>query len=362
MSIVYGKIKMPNSLKIEESTASAIFCRFVAEPLERGAGHTLGNSLRRALLTSIEAPAIISIFIEGVKHEYMAVEGIIEDVTNIVLNFKGALLRKLPDEVEEDARGPKILTKMLSITSEDIETSGGQKKITLGDVVESSNYEVVNPDLHLFTVTKPMTKRVELKVDIGKGYVPAERHVIEDKVVDEIVIDSCYSPVRLVNYFVEDTRIGQDTDYDKLIVEVSTDGRITPEEAVTFASQILTRNLEIFTDVKPHSLIFEEEKERKENDNNELFKKLTQKISEIELSVRSTNCLVGANIATIGELVIQPESDMLKFRNFGKKSLNEIKAKLSEMGLSLGMDLSSYGINLQNVKDKMKSFLQEEQK
>jgi DNA-directed RNA polymerase subunit alpha len=362
MSIVYGKIKMPKNLKIEESTASASFCRFIAEPLERGAGHTLGNSLRRALLTSIEAPAIISIYIEGVKHEYMAVEGIIEDMTNIVLNLKGALLRKLPTEDDDDGRTAKIITKMVNISAEEIESLGGQKSITLGDIIDNSDFEVVNPDLHLFTFTKPMTKRVEVKVAIGKGYVPAERHGIENKIVDEIVIDSCFSPVRLVNYHIEDTRIGQDTDYDRLVLEVNTDGRITPEEALTFASQILTRNLEVFVDVKPHSLVFEEEKEKKETDNNDLFKKLIKKISEIELSVRSTNCLVGANIATIGELVIQPEPDMLKFRNFGKKSLNEIKAKLTEMGLSLGMDLASYGINLENVKEKMKDFLQEEQK
>lgn len=362
MAIVYGKLEMPEKILIEEGSASDTYCKFIAEPLERGAGHTFGNSLRRVLLTSIESPAIISVFIEGVPHEYMAVEGILEDMTNIVLNLKGALLRKLPTEENDCRNDIKMLTKILNITSEDLEQNGGQIAIKLKDLITDSFFEVVNPDLHIFTVSKPMTKRVEFKVGFGRGYVSSERHEVDNKIIDEIIIDSCFSPVRLVNYFVEDTRVGQDTDYDRLVIEVTTDGRVTPEEALNFAAHIMMKNLAVFGQVKPHTLAFAEEKERKENDNHELFRKLAQKINEIELSVRSTNCLVGANIATIGELVVQPESEMLKFRNFGKKSLNEIKAKLSEMGLSLGMDLSSYGINVRNVREKMKELSQEEQK
>jgi DNA-directed RNA polymerase subunit alpha len=219
----------------------------------------------------------------------------------------------------------------------------------------------VNPDLHIFTVTKPMTRRIELKVCIGRGYVPSERHVIMDRIADEIVIDSAFSPIRLVNYYVENTRVGQDTDYDRLILEVHTDGRITPEEAMSFATQIGIKHFEVFNKVQKHQLVFETNEAAEDTDRGEILQKLSLRIGEIELSVRSTNCLNGAEIEFIGELVVRPESEMLKFRNFGKKSLNEIKAKLHEMNLHLGMDLTKYGITRENVREVIRTYMQESQ-
>lgn len=359
MSVLYGKFEMPEKISIEEKKGES-FCRFIAEPFERGFGHTIGNSLRRMLLSSLEAPAIISVFMEGVPHEYMSVEGIVEDVTNIILNFKGALLRKLPTEEHGGFRGHRVVSKILNITAEDLEKKG-QVKVTIGDIANGSDFDVVNPDHHLFTVTKPMTKRIDLKVASGRGYVPSERHVILDRVTDEIVIDSAFSPVKLVNYFVENTRVGQDTDYDRLILEVLTDGRVTAEEALSFSTQIGIKHLEVFNKIQKHQLVFEQSEAMEDSDRDELLQKLALRIGEIELSVRSTNCLNGAEIEFIGELVVRAESEMLKFRNFGKKSLNEIKAKLSEMGLHLGMDLAKYGITRENVRDVIIDHIQESQ-
>lgn len=357
-SILYDKFEMPELIKIDESTATSTYARFVAEPFERGFGHTIGNSLRRMLLTAIEAPAIISFYMEGVPHEYMAVDGIVEDVTNIILNLKGALLRRLPLDTVPNVREQKVLAKILEITQEDLSGSG-QKVVTLGDLISGGDFDVVNPELPLFTVTKPMTRRVEIKVAIGRGYVPSERHEITNKIADEIVMDSTFSPVRLVNYFVEDTRVGQDTDFDRLILEVRTDGRVTPQEAVAFASKILVKHLVSFETIDQREVSFEEAKSSSDSDLDEIMSKLVLGINEIELSVRSTNCLNGANIETIGELVVMPEPKLLQFRNFGKKSLNEIKAKLTEMGLGLGMDLSRFGITPDNVKDKIQQYLDE---
>lgn len=359
MAVKYGKFELPTKIKVDESSRKSTFTRFIAEPFERGFGHTVGNALRRVMLTAMESPAIISIRIEGVPHEYMAVEGIIEDMTHIVLNLKGALLRKLPMDDEVRSREPKTITTNLDITADLIEKNEGQYSVTLKDLVRIEDFEVVNPDLVIFNVTKPMVRRVDLKVAIGRGYVPSERHIIPDKVVDEIVIDSAFSPVRLVNYFVENTRVGQDTDYDRLILEVQTDARITPEEALSFATQICILHLGVFEQLKFLSITFDKGEVESNTDRDALMAKLVLKINEIELSVRSTNCLAGANIDTIAELVIMPEPEMLKFRNFGKKSLNEIKAKLEEMGLYLGMDLSKMGINRDNVKTIVTQYLNE---
>jgi DNA-directed RNA polymerase subunit alpha len=349
MSVVYGKFEIPEQIKIDEDNATATFARFIAEPFERGFGHTIGNSMRRMLLTSLEAPSIISVRIEGVSHEYMGIDGIIEDMTNIILNLKNALLRKLPVDEEELSREPRIITTKVEVTEEDL--SEGSRKITLGDIVTAGEYDIINPDLHIFTATKACIRQVDLKIAIGRGYVPSERHEIEHKLVDEIVIDSSFSPVRLVNYFVENTRVGQDTDYDRLVLEVTTDGRIAPQEALTFATQIGIKHFDVLNRIKTHSIVFEEGSSQEESDRDEMMTKLTMRIDEIELSVRASNCLNGADIESIAELVIKPESEMLKFRNFGKKSLNEIKAKLFEMGLCLGMDLSKYGVTRENVKN-----------
>ncbi len=356
MSVKYGRFEMPQQIQVEESSKSKTFGRFVAEPFERGLGHTFGNSMRRLMLTSLEAPAIIGIRLEGVPHEYMAMEGIVEDMTNIILNLKGALLRKLPTEEVANARSQRLLTKVLDITQEDLDNGKGQYEVKLKDIVENGIYEVVNPELHLFTVTKPMQKQVDLRVAFGRGYVPSERHVVRDRTTDEILIDAAFSPVSLVNYHVENTRVGQDTDFDRLILEVKTDGRVTALEAFSFATQIAQKHFEVFSKIQTHALSFEEDHVDSDADHDEMMEKLALRIDEIEFSVRSKNCLDGANIETIAELVSIPERRMLEFRNFGKKSLSEIKAKLTEMSLSLGMDLARYGITCDNVKEKIREY------
>lgn len=359
MSVKYGKFQMPDNIIFEEDKNNPNFGRFVAEPFERGFGHTVGVSLRRMMLTSLEAPAVISLQIEGVPHEYTAIEGVVEDMTNIILNTKGALLRRLPKEEDPEGRQLRSITAMLDVTQEMLDQNEGSYAVTLGDIVTEGYFEVVNPELHLFTVTKPFNKRVNMRVAVGRGYVPSERHEVEDKLVDEIVMDSAFSPVRLVNYYVENTRVGQDTDFDRLVIEVTTDGRISPKEALSFASQIGIKHMQVFDRIKSYTLTFDEEDETEESDDDEFMDKLALRIDEIELSVRSTNCLSGANIETIGQLVTIPEKNLLEFRNFGKKSLKEIQGKLSEMGLGLGMDLTKYGITQDNVHDVIAQYLED---
>ncbi|MDF2576848.1 MAG: rpoA [Chlamydiales bacterium] len=360
--VVYGRFEMPEKIRIDESTATSTFARFIAEPFARGFGHTIGNTFRRLLLNALEAPAIISVRIEGISHEFMAVEGIIEDMTNIILNFKCALLRDLHFSHEGDLYQPRQITKVLDITVEDLDATG-QYIVTLGDIIDESQFEIINSDLHLFTVTRPMTRRIDLKIGIGRGYVPSERIAIENKLFDEIIIDAVFSPVRLVNYSIENTRVGQDTDYDRLILEITTDGRVSPKEALSFVAQIAIRHFEVFHRKLPtYDLAFEEDSIEEITDFDEIMQKAALRINEIELSVRSTNCLVSAGIEFIGELVIKRREDMLKYRNFGKKSLNEIEQKLHEMGLALGMDLSKYGINSDNVGAIIQEYLAERSK
>lgn len=358
MAVKYGKFEMPEKIKVDESTKTSTYARFIVEPFERGFGHTLGNTLRRILLGALEAPAILSVRIEGVPHEYMAVEGVIQDMIHIILNIKGSLLRNLNAEEHSHPREIHHLVKQLEITEEMIEKNGGEYKVTLKDLIDAKDFEIVNPEHHLFTATKPMSKRVDFRISNGRGYVPSERHVFE-RMHDEIIVDASFSPVRLVNYYVENTRVGQDTDYDRLILEITTDGRITPVEALAFAAQIAIKHLSVFEEIKTHLIVFDKGETIVNRDRDEILQKLSLRINEIELSVRSTNCLANANIDTIGELVVMPESEMLRFRNFGKKSLTEIKHKLDELGLSLGMDLGKYGINRDNIKTVIQNYQQE---
>lgn len=362
MSVKYGKFEMPERIIVDNDMPESNFARYIAEPFEKGFGHTLGNSLRRMLLSSLEAPAIISVRMEGVPHEYMAIEGVVEDMTNIILNLKCALLKRMPTDDVPYSREPRIITQTIEVTQDDLDKNGGQCRITLGDIVSEGFFEVVNPELVIFTVTKPLKKQIDLRVAFGRGYVPSERHVIRDKSTDEILIDAIFSPVRLVNYYVENTRVGQDTDFDRLIIEITTDGRITPANALSFATQIGLRHFEVFSHFNNFILSFDNNEDSQLGDDDELMDKLSLGIDEIELSVRSANCLTGANIETLAELVCIPERRMLEFRNFGKKSLNEIKAKLQEMGLSLGMDLTRFGISPDNVKEKIKLHREEKKK
>lgn len=360
MAVRYGKFELPSKIKIEEASKDGKFVRFVAEPFEKGFGHTIGNTLRRIMLTSLEAPAIMSVKMEGVPHEFMAIDGVVEDMTHIILNLKGALLRKLPSDEEIQSREPKLISTVIDVTGEKLDQSRGQYGVTLKDILgQQSDFEIVNPEHVIFHATKPMSRRIDLKIAIGRGYVPSERHNVLTKVIDEIILDSIFSPVRVVNYYVENTRVGQHTDYDRLILEVTTDGRVSPEEALTFATQIAIVHLEVFKELKYQPISFDKGEIEINTDRDAVMAKLVLRINEIELSVRSTNCLSGANIETIGELVVMPESEMLKFRNFGKKSLNEIRAKLAEMGLYLGMDLSKFGITRDNVKDVIRDYINE---
>lgn len=356
-AVKYGKFELPSKIKVEDTEKANEICRIIAEPLERGFGHTLGNALRRILLTSLEAPAIISVNMEGVPHEYMATEGVLEDMTHIVLNLKAGLLRKLPTDEETGSRSVKTFVKELSITQTMLDEAGGSYAVTFGDLFGDSEYEVVNSDLHIFTVTKPLDRRISFRIGHGRGYVPSEMLQVANKVADDILVDAAFSPVRLVNYYVENCRVGGETDMDRLVLDIQTDGRLTPKEALTFATQIATLHFSIFDEMKFHTITYEEEQEEEASDRDSLINKLCLKISEIELSVRSTNCLSQANIETIAELVIMPEPEMLKFRNFGKKSLNEIKAKLEEMNIQLGMDLSKYGMTRENVKEKIQEII-----
>ncbi len=359
MPVKYGKFEMPEKIKVDEASQTAVFARFIVEPFEKGFGHTVGNFLRRIMLASLEAPSILSIRMEGVPHEYMAIEGVIQDMTHIVLNLKSSLIRRIPLGEHGSPRDVKLVSTNLDITDEMIDNGGGEYRVTLKDLLSKSDYELVNPDHHIFTATKPMAKRVDLRLSYGRGYVPSERHSGFDLQIDEIVMDSSFSPVRLVNYYVENTRVGKDTDYDRLILEVTTDGRVTPAEALSYAAQIGILHFQAFDSLKSHAIYFDKGESQVNRDREEILQKLGLKIDEIELSVRSTNCLANANIETIGELVVMPEIEMLRFRNFGKKSLTEIKQKLDELGLSLGMDLSKYGINRDNIKQMITAYQQE---
>ena len=353
MQVKFGPQERPRKVVVDIATATPTYAKFTVEPFERVFGHSVGNALRRVLLTFLETPGILSFRLEGVPHEFMAVEGIVEDVTTIALAIKGALLRRLPGEEVTSSREVRFVTCVLDITQEQLDQNNGAISVTLGRVMKGAPFEVVNPDLVLFTVTKPMKRQIDFRVGYGRGYIASERHRIQNKMEGEIVLDTIFSPVVLANYIVENTRVGQDTDYDRLVLEITTDGRLTPAEALSFSAQILMRNLEVFQQIQEHTLSFEQPSSES-SDDDVLLEKLTLHINEIELSVRSTNCLAGAEIDTIGELVCLTEKRLLEYRNFGKKSLHEIKAKLIDMGLSLGMDLSRFGISCENVKDRMK--------
>jgi len=322
MVLRLGKFQLPNRLLKDEQVSNDTFGRFVAEPFETGYGHTLGNSLRRILLSSIEGAAISSIKIDGVQHEFQSIDGVLEDVTDIVLNLKKVLIV-----------GHKRETVKLLL---DVTRKG---EITAGDIQADSNIEIVNPKQVICTLDKEQRFFAELEVKVGRGYVPGEENKAEDQPIGVIAIDSLFSPVTLVKYQVENTRVGQMTDYDKLILEISTDGRITPDDALRQAAAILKHHLDVFDRLSSDSIEFESEQAEVSEEQNKLRKLLNMSVNEIELSVRAANCLNNANITTVGELAMKSEQEMLKYRNFGKKSLNEIKQKLENLGLSLGMKI-----------------------
>ena len=317
MGTVWRDFATPTKLICDEETLTETYGKFIAEPFERGYGMTIGNSLRRVLISSIEGAAVTSLKIDGVLHEFSTIPGVLEDVTQIVLNAKQLVLRvhsRQPKTlvVEKDKKGP----------------------VTAGELRGDETVEVVNPDLHLCTLTKAGRFRMELEVSRGRGYVMAEKHKKEGQPIGVIPVDALFSPVRRGNFNVEDTRVGQVTDYDRLILELWTSGSVTPKDALLYASNILQRHLDLF--VNYGSLPDEPEAGEPTGVSEEVQEKLRTPIAELELSVRSANCLREAKISTIGELVQKTPQELLKYRNFGKKSLSEIEELLKGMGLELG--------------------------
>ena len=322
MPIRLGKFELPKRLIKDEESVTDTYTKFTAEPFETGYGHTIGNSLRRVLLSSIEGAAISSIKIDGVDHEFQSIDGVVEDVTDIVLNLKKVLINSHKRET----------IKLLI----DVNKSG---TVTAADIQEDANIEIVNPDQIICTLDTMKRFLAELEIKVGRGYCPGEDNKEPDQPIGVIAIDTLFSPVKLVKYSVENTRVGQMTDFDKLILEVWTDGRINPEDALKQSASIIKHHLDIFDRVNEESIEFESEQAEVSEEQNKLRKLLNMSVNEIELSVRAANCLNNANITTVGELAMKSEQEMLKYRNFGKKSLNEIKAKLEQLGLSLGMKI-----------------------
>ncbi|MCP3101580.1 DNA-directed RNA polymerase subunit alpha [Myxococcus sp. K15C18031901] len=312
----------PRRMEVDQDSLSPTYCKFVAEPLERGFGTTLGNSLRRVLLSSLQGAAITSVKIEGVDHEFTTIPEVSEDVTDVVLNLKEVLLRMHTNE-----------TKTLRIEAE------GPKEVKAGDIIADADVEILNPGHHICTISEGGKLRMELSCRRGRGYVPATVNKVAGSPIGTIPIDSLFSPIRKVNYQVTNARVGQVTDFDKLSLEVWTDGSVTPQDAVAYAAKIIKEQLTVFVnfDETEEPVIAEAPKEEAKLNEN-----LFRSVDELELSVRSANCLQQANIKTIGDLVQRTEAEMLKTKNFGRKSLKEIKEILAEMGLSLGMKLENW--------------------
>ncbi len=321
MGILWKSFEMPKRLELDEATATPYYGKFYAEPFEHGYGHTLGNSLRRVLMSSIDGAAVANVKIDGALHEFATFDGVLEDVAQIILNVKKLVLKS-------HTRQPKTITI-------DVKRKG---VVTAADIEHDDTIEVINKDLVIATLTKNTHFRMEMEVIKGRGYRPVERNKKEDAPIGVIPLDTSFSPVTKVNYFVEETRVGQMTDYDKLTLEIWTNGAVSPEEALLYASNILQRQLDIFVN---YGEIVEEEEEEEEEEDEEFKSLINKPITELELSVRSSNCLESANIKTIGDLISKSESVMLKYKNFGKKSLNEINEILAGMGLSLGMDVEA---------------------
>lgn len=313
------EFQMPKRIEVERATRTNRYGRFTAEPFERGFGTTVGNALRRVLLSSLEGGAVTSVQIEGIYHEFSAIPGVREDVTDIILNVKELLLKM-------HGYGPKVI----SLQAE------GEGEVTAKDIVTDSDIEVLNPNLHIATLNKDGKLNIQMNVKKGRGYVPAEMNVEEDMPAQAIPIDAIFAPIQKVNFSVENARVGRRADYDKLTLEVTTNGSLSPEESVSQAAQILRDHLEIFVNFKEET---RPELPTVDVDRVRLIENLKRSVDELELSVRSYNCLKNANIRNIGELVQKTEAEMLKTRNFGRKSLNEIKEILETMGLSLGMKL-----------------------
>ena len=325
----WKNLVLPKEVVKDETNATERYTRFVLEPLERGFGITIGNALRRVLLSAIQGAAVTSLRIEGVLHEFSTIPGVYEDVTQIVLNLKKLRIKMHVDE-------PRTMT--LSIN--------GKGKYSAAQIATGSDIELLNPELHIIELTEDKKFTIEIDVDSGRGYVLADQNKRPDRPVGTIWVDSLFSPVTKVNYTVDNTRVGQRTDYDRLTLEVWTDGSMTPEEAIGYSAKLLADHLRYFIHMDEEIIQIEEKKEDEETIR--VRNLLNTRVDELELSVRSSNCLRAANIQTLKDLVTRSESDMLKYRNFGRKSLTELTAILEELGLAWGMDVSKYYLVEQN--------------
>jgi len=315
---VWKDLIRPKKLDIDTETLTDQYGKFVGEPFERGFGVTLGNALRRVLLSSLQGAAIASIKIDSVLHEFSTVPGVVEDVAEIILNLK---------EVRLKLSGPAPRTMRIE--------AKGPTEINAGDIIHDEFIEILNTEHRIATVSEGGSLKMELNIKTGRGYVPAERNKEEGVPVNTVPVDSIFTPVRKVNFTVTNARVGQVTDYDRLTIEVWTDGSVTPDDALAYASKILKEQLNIFINFEE-----EDEEEGLDGELGDLVERLRIPIEELELSVRSSNCLKNASIKTIGDLVQRTESEMLKTKNFGRKSLNEIRELLTELGLDLGMKLN----------------------
>ncbi|MCP4686341.1 MAG: DNA-directed RNA polymerase subunit alpha [bacterium] len=316
-------LTMPKEIVNDQSSATDNYSRFIIEPLERGYGVTLGNSLRRVLISSIQGAAVASMRIKGCLHEFSTIEGVYEDVTNIVLNVKKIIIL---------LHGEGTRTLHLKVTK--------KGKVTAGDFGGDTEVEILNTDLHICELTDDVELEMEIDIESGRGYHTAELNEREDAPAGTIYVDSLFSPVTKVSYQVENTRVGQKTDFDRLILELNTDGSITPEDALGYGAKLLKDHLQLFIHLDEEVMVEEEPEEDEEVV--QVRNLLKTRVEELELSVRSSNCLRAANIQTLEELVTKTEAEMLKYRNFGRKSLNEIGTLLEQMNLSFGMDISKY--------------------
>jgi len=320
----WTNLQMPERIEVEEATYSSTFGRFYVQPLEKGFGVTLGNMFRRVLLSSLQGAAVTAVRLNNIQHEFTTIEGVYEDVPEIILNLKQLrikLLNKRPDTVKFVLDGENEWT--------------GQ---TVQDC--SNDFEIMNPDLHIATLNKDSHLEIELWINKGRGYVTAEENKEKDQPIGVLPIDSIFSPILNVKYSVENTRVGQRTDFERLVLEIQTDSTITPDDALTFSGKILRDHIQLFINFDIET---EEEEEAEIDEETLRIKKLLKmSVDELELSVRSHNCLKAANIKSIGELVCREEQEMLKFKNFGRKSLMELGKILEDRGLSFGMNLEQY--------------------
>jgi len=317
--MLWKGFQKPKRLECDPADLTPTYGRFTAQPFERGFGTTIGNALRRVLLSSIDGAAVTAVRIEGVLHEFSSIPGVVEDVTDIILNLKRIPIKLHVDHPES-----------LHVKAE------GAGEIRAGMIQASPNVEILDPDAPIATLSEEGKLSMEMRVKRGRGYIPADRNFDDDLSIGYIPIDSVHSPVRKVAYHVEDARLGQTTDYDKLTLEVWTDGSISPQDAVALAAKLVKDHMSIFINFEESPVA---DKEEMSEEAERLNENLNRSVDELDLSVRSYNCLKNANIRTIGDLVQKTEAEMLKTKNFGRKSLSEIKELLAEMGLSLGMKL-----------------------